>query len=308
MKIAFLGSSSQIAKGLLRESQNEDKHHFYLFTRDTESFYNWMDNAKLNSINIKLESLKSFNSSHEFDLIINFVGIGDPGKALKMGSKIFDITYKYDQLVIDYLAFHPNTKYIFISSGVVYGDIFKSPASSSSSSVIHINDLKHTDWYSMSKIYAESRHRALEKFSIVDVRVFNYVSSDIDTNSRFLITDALRSIKENQIMKTDNKNVTRDYIGPEDLYQLIMKLSENELLNTSVDCFTKDPTDKFSILEHMKSHFGLKYEIINSNTGINAYGSRENYFSENYKANSFGYEPSFSSLENIVMASEVLLR
>jgi len=58
----------------------------------------------------------------------------------------------------------------------------------------------------------------------------------------------------------------------------------------------------------MKSQFGLKYEIINSNSGINAYGSRDNYFSVNYKANSFGYEPLFSSLDNIAMASEVLLR
>ena len=63
-------------------------------------------------------------------------------------------------------------------------------------------------------------------------------------------------------MKTDNKNITRDYISPKDLHQLIMKLVENDFLNTSVDCFTKDPTDKFSILELMKSQFGLKYEII----------------------------------------------
>ena len=128
MKIAFLGSSSQIAKGLLREFHNDDKHHFYLFTRDTESFNKWINSAKLNSPQVKLESFEKFNSSHEFDLIINFIGIGDPAKALKMGSKIFDITYEYDQLVLDYLTFHPNTKYIFISSGVVYGDIFKSPA------------------------------------------------------------------------------------------------------------------------------------------------------------------------------------
>ena len=308
MKIAFLGSSSQIAKGLLREFINDDKHLFYLFTRDTESFNNWIDGAKLNSSNITLESFQKFNSSYEFDLIINFIGIGDPAKALKMGSKIFDITYKYDQLVLDHLTSHPHTKYIFISSGVVYGDIFKSPASINSSSVIHINDLKHTDWYSMSKIYAESRHRALEKFCIMDVRVFNYVSSDIDMSSRFLITDALRSIKENQIMKTDDKNITRDYIGPKDLHQLIIKLAKNDFLNTSVDCFTADPTDKFSILELMKSQFGLKYEIINSDSGINAYGSRDNYYSVNFKANSFGYEPLFSSLENIAMASEALLR
>ena len=75
MKIAFLGSSSQIAKGLLREFHNHDKHHLYLFTRDPESFNKWIDNAKLNSPQVKLESFEKFNSLHEFDLIINFIGI-----------------------------------------------------------------------------------------------------------------------------------------------------------------------------------------------------------------------------------------
>ena len=190
----------------------------------------------------------------------------------------------------------------------MYGDIFKKPANINSSSIIHINDLKHTDWYSVSKIYSESRHRALNKFSIIDIRVFNYVSSDIDISSRFLITDALRSIKENQIMKTDDHNIIRDYIGPEDLHQLIMKLIHNDFLNASVDCFTKDPVDKFSILELMKAQFGLKYEILESKSGVDAYGPRDNYFSVNYKATSLGYRPIFTSLDNIARVSEELLR
>ena len=50
-----------------------------------------------------LNGLEEFNDSIKYDLIINFIGIGDPSKALKLGSSIFDITYEYDQKVLDYL-------------------------------------------------------------------------------------------------------------------------------------------------------------------------------------------------------------
>ena len=282
MKIAFLGASSQIAKGLLKEFFNEGIHNLYLFTRDIKSFDEWINDQMLENKYISLDPLENFNSSVQFDLIINFIGIGDPAKALGIGSKIFDITYDYDHQVLDYLNIHPKTKYIFISSGVVYGNIFSLPAKPDSNSIININALKHTDWYSISKIYAEAKHRSLNQLSIIDIRVFNYVSSDIDVSSRFLIADALRAISKNQVMKTDDKNINRDYIGPLDLHQLIIKLANQNFLNSSIDCYTKDPTDKFSILELMKTKFGLKYEITKLKSGIDAYGSRDNYFSRNY--------------------------
>ena len=87
-----------------------------------------------------------------------------------------------------------------------------------------------------------------------------------------------------------------------------MKLIHNDFLNASVDCFTKDPVDKFSILELMKAQFGLKYEILESKSGVDAYGPRDNYFSVNYKATSLGYRPIFTSLDNIARVSEELLR
>ena len=58
----------------------------------------------------------------------------------------------------------------------------------------------------------------------------------------------------------------------------------------------------------MKAQFGLKYEILESKSGVDAYGPRDNYFSVNYKATSFGYRPIFTSLDNIARVSEELLR
>jgi hypothetical protein len=38
-----------------------------------------------------------------------------------MGSDIFKITEKYDDMVLEYLKLHKETKYFFLSSGAVYG-------------------------------------------------------------------------------------------------------------------------------------------------------------------------------------------
>ena len=307
MKVALLGASSQIAKGLLKIFIQDEGHQMHLFTRDLSSFQQWIKSNKINSSHLSANSLEAFNHAVEYDLIINFIGIGDPSKAINMGASIFDITYDYDHLVLNYLSMHPKTKYIFMSSGVVYGDIFEHPASMDSKAIININSLQHTDWYAMAKLYAEARHRALQELCIIDIRVFNYISSDIDLGSRFLISDALRAINNKEILKTNDHNIFRDYIGPEDLHQLILRLIDQPFLNKSVDCFTSKVTDKFSILELLRLNFGLQYELVKSQAGIDAYGSRDNYFSINQQAGDYGYKPLYTSLENIFKASEELL-
>jgi nucleoside-diphosphate-sugar epimerase len=307
MKIALLGSSSQIAKGLLRNFVLDETNQLFLFTRDIVTHQEWLKSKQLNSEQCSINSLEDFNDSIKYDLIINFIGIGDPAKALKIGSSIFDITYEYDQRVLDYLLCHNESKYIFISSGVVYGNIFTQPANEDSHAIININSLKSTDWYSMAKIYAEARHRALDQLSITDIRVFNYVSSDIDIDSRFLISDALRAIINNEVLQTNNQNIFRDYIGYEDLYQLIMAIAMQDFVNTAVDCYTREATDKVSILQMLESNFGLRYEVIQSQSGVEAFGPRDNYFSLYKRAESFGYKPAYTSLENISKASEELL-
>ena len=307
MKIALLGSSSQIAKGLLRNFVLDKTNQLFLFTRDIVTHQEWLKTKQLNSVQCSINSLEDFNDSIKYDLIINFIGIGDPAKALKIGSSIFDITHEYDQRVLDYLLCHNESKYIFISSGVVYGNIFTQPANEDSHAIININSLKTTDWYSMAKIYAEARHRALDQLSITDIRVFNYVSSDIDIDSRFLISDALRAIINNEVLQTNNQNIFRDYIGYEDLYQLIMAIATQDFVNIAVDCYTREATDKVSILQMLESNFGLQYEVIQSQSGVEAFGPRDNYFSLYKRAESFGYKPVYTSLENISKASEELL-
>ena len=83
MNIALLGASSQIAKGLLRNLVLDQSNQLYLFTRNTLDYQEWLESKHLNLEQCMLNGLEEFNDSIKYDLIINFIGIGDPSKALK---------------------------------------------------------------------------------------------------------------------------------------------------------------------------------------------------------------------------------
>ena len=79
-------------------------------------------------------------------------------------------------------------------------------------------------------------------------------------------------------------------------------------LNESIDCYSKSPVDKFSLLEMLKKEFGLNYLIEKSVVGLNATGPKDNYFSTNYKARKFGYEPINTSEETILKESKLIFK
>ena len=309
MNITFFGASSQIAKGLIKKFSVYTQNHLTLFVRDYDSLNQWLQIQKIPKNNCTIHEYSEFSNESDIDVIINCVGIGDPAKALEVSSSIQSITKYFDEIALEYLNLYPKTKYFFISSGIAYGDIFAAPARKYSQQSIDINSSRPEDAYAISKINAERIHRNLTNLSVIDIRIFSYLSDEIDINSRFFISDALRAIKENKILFTNNKNITRDYIGTDDLYQLIIKLMNIEKLNTVVDAYSAEPIDKISILNYLESDFGLKYEFQNSFKELNATGSKDNYYSKNFRAKDFGYIPKFSS-KNVIaeVARKVLKR
>jgi len=239
-------------------------------------------------------------------VIINFVGIGDPVKAQNMGSDIFKITQQYDEMVLEYLKHNKETKYIFLSSGAVYGGDYENPVNKNTLATVDINNLKSTDWYAIAKLYAEARHRSLLDFSIVDVRVFNYFSHTQDMNARFLITDLIRALKGEEVFRTSSENIVRDFFTPPDFYALIQAVIDFKLTNLVLDCYTKLPVKKFDLLSEVESRFGLKYSIESSINTINATGSKMNYYSVNRAAEKVGYKPKNTSLEGIIQEINLL--
>ena len=306
MKIAILGATSYIAKDLIFSFSKKSDYELSLFSRKPDAVKNWLIKSGIKK-QYKIDGYVAFNIKKEFDVIINFVGVGDPGKAAKMGAKILDVTYQYDEMALNHLIEHPQCKYIFISSGSVYNSNFNNPVDESTESIVPINNLQPNNWYGIAKLYAECRHRSLDHLSIVDLRVFNYFSHTLDIDSRFFIADIVRAIKNGNVLTTTADNIVRDYIGPDDFCALVLLIIKAQEMNIVVDCYTKEPVDKITLLNEMSNMYGLKYEIRETTDSINATGSKTNYYSVSRLARKYGYKPRMKSLDTVTTEAQKLI-
>lgn len=305
MRIAILGATSQIAKDLILQFFKEGSHELALFARRPNVVAQWLASIGLSG-RCANSDFVSFGVEEHFDAILNFVGVGNPVQAVAMGSSIFDVTLEYDAMALNYVRQHPNCRYIFLSSGAAYGSSFKEPVDEKTKASVAINNLRPHDWYSVAKLHAECRHRSLAHLPIVDIRVFNYFSHTQDLDARFLITDILRAIQFGEKMMTSSDDIVRDYISPDDFCQLVSLILNASVSNNVIDCYTKSPVSKMSLLSAMKDEFGLVFDVKESPIGVNASGIKMNYYSRNKKAKEYGYTPAKTSLENIINEVELI--
>ena len=141
MNIAILGATSQIAQDLILSFSKCKDYDFSIFGRNVALLQKWINSESL-SDKYQVQEYSEFANHQKYDVIINFVGIGDPIKAQKMGSNIFKITEQYDDMALDYVRCHKETKYIFLSSGAVYGGNYQEPVNKDTVAIIDINNLK----------------------------------------------------------------------------------------------------------------------------------------------------------------------
>ena len=301
MKIAILGATSEIAKDLIFSFAAHDNFELVLFARRPQQVATWLSSVSLSDKYLALE-FTSFKSMVHFDAILNFVGAGDPVKITEMGDSILDLTMYYDQMAIDYLKLHPRCRYIFMSSGAAYGSDFSEPADKNTKASFNINSLETIDWYGVSKFYAECRHRALSDLKIVDVRIFNYCSSTQNINTKYLMADILRAIQNREVLQISEESIVRDYLGPNDFHQMIKKILLAPPANLAVDCYSKAPISKLTLLDKMHMRFGLKFDVKPAFSSVKEARVKLNYFSKNYLAATLGYSPSNSSIEVVTQA------
>jgi nucleoside-diphosphate-sugar epimerase len=306
MRIAILGATSQIAKDLILSFCAQSSHELVLYARRPEVVSQWLTNVGLVGRYV-VADFAAFSTDEHFDAILNFVGVGNPAQATAMGASIFDVTLKYDEMALDYVRQHPDCRYIFLSSGAAYGSSFDAPVDENTKAVIAINNLQPQDWYAVAKLHAECRHRSLPHLPIIDIRVFNYFSHTQDMDARFLITDIVRTIRDNTVLQTTSEYIVRDYLHPSDFYQLVNVLLAAPATNTVVDCYSKAPIDKPTLLTAMQGNFGLHYALMDVAVRINATGNKPYYYSLNILAANFEYKPLLTSLECINLEVEKAL-
>jgi nucleoside-diphosphate-sugar epimerase len=306
MRIAIFGGTSQIAKDFVLSSSNFGNDELILFSRVAKTVEHWLGESDLASRHSAKEYAE-FETASPYDAIMNFVGVGDPAEALKMGSAIFEVTAQYDQLAVNYLRKHAHCRYIFMSSGAAYLSDFQAPANAATSSVLRLNQMNHRDWYGISKMYTEARHRADPKLAIVDIRIFNYFSHTQDMSAAYFMTQVAQSISNKTILLTSADPMVRDYLHPLDFYQLTSKILRSPAINCAVDAFSQEPIDKTTLLRAMELSFGLQYQVSNNASHPNATGLKPFYYSEDHSASCFGYEPQYSSLEGLKKELSLLL-
>lgn len=305
-KVIVLGATSHIAKNLIFYLSKE--YELILFARNTASVIKFLEKYIITDYNISVFNLDLFEDfGDKSDVIINCIGFGTPDKVITAGYDLYRITERFDNLSIDYIFKNPETLFINLSSGAVYGTNFYSPACEKFKTEIDVNDIQTSDHYRMSKIYSESKHRLLKNLNIVDIRIFSFFSRFIDLNSSYLISDIINCIKNKTVFKTDGNDITRDFTSPEDLVQLVQLCIEKQKINNVFDLYSKMPLTKFQLIEMMKEKFGLMFEIENTGFKMNPTGLKKFYFSENYRAGEIGFNPRYSSLETVLLESEKIL-
>lgn len=305
-RIAILGASSRIAGDLILWLARQPGTALHLYVRRPQQMLDWLHQNGIAG-QAQVGSYPHFGEGGEYFAVINFVGVGDPARALSMGAEILDLTHRFDSLALEYVQRHPRCRYLFTSSGAAYGSRFESPVDEDSQAAFAINALGSDAWYGMAKAHAECRHRAHPGLQIMDIRIFNYISQTQDLSARFLVTDAIRAIRDRSVLQTSAARTMRDYLHASDFCALVDAVLAAPPTNDVIDCYSKAPIEKTELLQALQAAFGLRYTVSPEQAGVNATGHKPCYYSLNRRASRFGYAPALSSLDGVLDATAALL-
>jgi nucleoside-diphosphate-sugar epimerase len=304
-RIAILGATSHIAKGLIYHLGQDGNYDLCLFARSPERADEFLNAVGLGN-RFKAKPIEEFGKE-SYGSVINCVGIGDPGKLSNAGSSIFKITETFDTLALDHQQRSPNTLYINFSSGAVYGTDFVSPVDDRNQATFKINPMDPAAYYGIAKLYSEARHRAMKDFRIVDLRIFSYFSRFIDLDAKYMMSEIMSCILHGKEFVTNSEDIVRDFIHPEDLASLVKLCIAKRDLNDAFDVCSLQPVKKFEILEKFSSLYGLRYTIEERHDSVSVTGRKANYYSTNGRIQAIGFSSRFTSMNCLIQESTAIL-
>lgn len=270
MNVAIVGSESWIAGDLAKRLP----YNLHLFHRGNMSEF----------------------GTQRYNVIINCIGNA-------RDQDIVETTVQFDSMIIDYMQMVPDARYIFFSSGAAYSTDFSSPVDWHSPAVVDINQIPNR--YASAKLMAELRHRALPDLPIVDVRLFSYFSETVNPEAGLLMSQIVKCIKHKLPLSAQTDLMIRDYIGADDLASLIQKIIQAPAVNMVIDVVSKETVSVNELVAEIMERYSLKVvreapqESLQSTTGI-----KPRYYSENRAYEHFGWEPTLTSLETIILGMD----
>lgn len=300
-KIAILGATSHIAKGLINNFLQCKEFRLHFYTRSSVrvcDFLKAMEKTAKHSYIIH-EGYDDFMRL-SYDVVINCVGVGTLNKPQSNYADYFTVNEKYDNLVIRYLHdYNPQALYICFSSGAVYGRNFTVPVEENSLNCIRVNHVAKKDYYTIVRLNSEAKHRAFKDLKIIDLRIFSYFSRFIDLTDDYFITDIIDCILKHKVLTVDERNIIRDYLHPQDLFTAVKCAINTAGVNGAFDITSAKPVAKQEILDYFVSEYNLKYEVKKSLNHHSPTGAKNVYCSTYNVAMNIGYKPLYSSMDTI---------
>lgn len=305
LRIAILGATSHIAKGLIACWIERHDRELLLYARSPEHVQEFIGQLG-RSTETKVLPIKEYGRE-QHDVVVNCVGFGNPQRLKDNLADIFTIASKFDDLILAYLAENHQTIYVNLSSGAAYGADFSQPVNEQSQARFNINDLKPEEFYGVAKLHSEARHRALKALSIIDLRIFGYFSRYIDLNEKFLLSEIVTCLKDKKTFITSPVDIWRDYLHPQDLASLIDCCVIHCPMNAVFDAYSNKEVSKFELLNSFVESYGLEYTVDDTFQPQAVTGTKSYYFPTGRRASAVGYAPQVTSLEGIKLEVSAIL-
>jgi nucleoside-diphosphate-sugar epimerase len=285
--IAILGATGTLGLSLAHEFA-ADRRGLVLFARHPDRLAN---EPFVSPVGVC--PLGEFKAA-DFDLVINAIGAGDPGRVATLGAEILEITDRWDGRVLD--TMDARTRYVFLSSGAVYESDHSELVGGDSRLSIPVNDRAVVPPYIMAKLLAEARHRHLSNRSILDLRVFAYADSTLPRDGHFFLCELARSIGSQLPFKTSATNMVRDYASRTEVAAIIRCWEAAGAGNTPLDVYTKAPARKSDILRLAHERFGIAIDYC-ADMAHSGTAEKPFYASLDRAAAALGYTPERTALE-----------
>jgi nucleoside-diphosphate-sugar epimerase len=299
VKLAVLGATGQIGRSLALAYA--PRHEVTLFARRPDAAAAF---AAARGLTVATDSYENFTSQC-FDMIVNAVGDGVPGRIRQAGADIFAVTSAFDDLCLAAVERHPETFYVFLSTGAIFGPDYREALAPQPTLRIPLDKVDASQFYPLAKRVAELRHRERSERRIADIRIFGFVSPELDLDSDFLVAQALKATQRGEIFRVTPTDIPRDYIAALDLVDLIDAFVANGGPNGAYDILSAAPISKLRLLDALKSRWGLDYRI----DGEGSPGELcplPPRLSKDRSAEALGFRPSSSSLDNVLRVMETI--
>jgi len=278
--IAIVGGSGQIGRALTDEFTLRTEWEVTSLARDPSRLRSAIGPG------VAAGSIDTISSRPD-DVFVNCVGAGDPARIRELGKSIIPMTEQYDRAIFNVVAARRTPLYVFLSSGTIHSR----------------PDEGGGDWYTTSKKEAEERHRSHPDLNIVDLRLFGFVSANIDLAGRFFLAELFSATREGREFLVGSGEMHRDFVHPEDLSNLIELCGRNLPLNRGIDVYSREPVSRETVLRRFAKEFGLKYRAVDDGTlGNPANKKTARYYSSDRWAAGIGYAPKYSAEEAVMEA------